>query len=134
MYICKHFKIHELVGPEVHAARGEKAWQLLDDRALETLDALRDKFGALTVNDWFWGGRFTESGLRTPGDKHYKPYSQHSFGRAFDCKFKGISAEEVRKYVLANKKEFPFLTSYENVVTWFHFDVRNVEAITVFNP
>lgn len=136
MYKCKHFTIKELVPEDVYKRRGEKAWTVFDDRALMTLDALRDKFGSLTVNDWSWGGTFSQSGLRTSDSKHYSQYSQHTFGRAFDCKFKEHTAEEVREYVLANKSEFPYIGGLELGISWFHFDVRGHDEgeIITFYP
>ena len=87
MYICKHFKIQELVPPEVFKIRGEKAWELLDERALITLDAIRNRYGTTIVNDYDNGGKRKWSGLRTSESPYFSPYSQHTFGRAFDCVF-----------------------------------------------
>ena len=122
------FQLQELVPPEIYTARGERAWELLDVRALITLQTLRDTFGPITVNDWLWGGQHTESGLRSFTTPTGAAWSQHRFGRAFDCKFKDATPQEVHDYALANPESFPFLTTIENPVatpTWFHFDVRN---------
>ncbi len=127
--------IKELVSRKVFLDRGEKAWSLLDERALKTLDRLREKFGPITINDWSWGGSNEYRGLREPECKIGADYSQHRFGRAFDCKFRDISADTVREYILSNPKEFPFITSLEMNVTWLHFDVRNHSlGILKFNP
>ena len=132
MYICKHFKIHELVPPRIYEKRGEKAWELLDERALITLDALRDRFGVATVNNYKFGGTRLWSGLRTPDSPYYSETSQHSLGKAFDVIFKEIDAEEAREYILTHPSEFPFITGLELDVSWLHFDVRNTTAIKVF--
>ena len=136
MYKTKHFTITELVPPDVYEARGDRAWSLLDDRALETLDALRDKFGKTTVNNWQWNGFRKWSGLRTPGSPYFSKYSQHTFGRAFDCIFAETTAEEVREYVLEHQDEFPHIRGIELDVTWLHFDVGNRpgDDIYTFNP
>jgi hypothetical protein len=133
-YIPKHFKVHELVPRHVFEERGEAAIELLDDRLLRTLDALRDKFGSMTVNNWFWGGNRQWSGLRTERSPHGTMYSQHRFGRAADCLFKDHTAEQVRRYVLDNPSEFPFITFVELDISWFHFDVRNCPSITTWSP
>lgn len=52
---AKHFKIVELVPPHAHHARGEKAWELIDPRLIDTLDRLRGHYGKMTVNNWYWG-------------------------------------------------------------------------------
>lgn len=136
MYKCKHFVIEELVPRHVHEDRGERAWSLFDDRALQTLDTLRDKFGRTTINNWKWGGDREWSGLRTSESPYGSQYSQHRLGRAFDCIFADIAAEEVREYILAHQDEFPFITAIEEDVSWLHFDVRNggYDGIFVFRP
>ena len=136
MYICKHFVIEELVSPQTHKDRGEKAWQLLDDRMLITLDRLREKYGRMTVNSWKWGGNREWSGLRTADSPYFSKYSQHSFGRAADIIFNDITAEEVRQDILDNPDDptFEFINSIELGVSWLHMDCRNVERIFAFHP
>jgi len=134
MYQCRHFIIQELVPPHVYEARKELAWHLLDAGALRMLDLLRDHFGPTVVNDWHNSGNRKWSGLRTAGCPHFSEYSQHTFGRAFDCIFLDTDAHSVRNYVLLHKSEFPEITAVEKGVDWFHFDVRNCVSIKLFNP
>jgi len=134
MYKCKHFKIQELVPQHVYEARGDKAWELLDKNALITLDLIRDAFGATTVNNWHIGGERNWSGLRTSDSPYYSPYSQHSFGRAFDCIFSSKTAQQVRQAILNNRDEFPLLTAMELDTNWLHFDCRNTYRIKTFMP
>jgi hypothetical protein len=134
-FTCDHFGIKELVSRAVYADRGEKAWSLLDERALKTLDQLREKFGPVTVNDWSWGGANEYRGYREPSCGIGAQYSQHRFGRGFDCSFRNVSADQVRDYILSNPEEFLFITSIEMNVSWLHFDVRNnTDAILKFYP
>jgi hypothetical protein len=138
-YRPKHFELRELVPPDIHAARGDAAWELLDPRALVLLDALRDTFGPCTVNDWHRGGRFKESGLRDVVTGTGARYSQHKYGRAFDCKFADATPGHVFDYLLERAIEFPELTVLEDVKatpSWLHFDVRaaNWEGIRVVKP
>lgn len=134
MYKCKWFNIKELVSPGTYSARGEKAWQLLDDRLLITLDRLREKYGRMTVNNWSYGGNREWSGLRTPDSPWYSTYSQHSFGRAADIIFNDVTAEEVRQDILAAPDDNTFvnITSFEEGTSWLHVDVRNVDRILTF--
>ncbi len=134
MYRPRFFKIQELVPPSVYGDQGSKALRLIDDRALMTLDQLRLKFGLCTVNDWCFGGQYEQSGLRTPEAPEYSPTSQHTFGRAMDCKFRDHSADEVREFIINNKSAFPFIVFMEIDISWFHFDVRNGERITLWSP
>ena len=134
MYKCKHFAIHELVPPDVYKERGERAWELLDDRLLITVDALRDMYGQMTINNYFWNGPRHWSGLRTPDSPYYSPYSQHTFGRAADCLFEVHTAEHVRNEILANRTMFEHINSIELGVSWLHFDVRNTQRIKTYYP
>lgn len=133
-YIPKHFAIHELVPEHVFQARGDKAIELLDPRLLITLDTLREKFGVITVNNWFWGGNRQWSCLRTEKSPHGSMFSQHRFGRAADCLFKSFSAEEIRKHILKNPDQFPHITFLELDTDWLHFDVRNCKGIVTWSP
>ncbi|AEA99037.1 D-Ala-D-Ala carboxypeptidase family metallohydrolase [Alteromonas mediterranea] len=135
MYKPKYFIAQELVPKSVFLKRGARSLELIDERLLITIDQLREKFGPCTINNWHSGGGFTESGLRTPDCKHYSPFSQHTFGRAADCKFSKATPEEVRHYILTHPEEFPFITFVElDTPTWVHIDVRNCKAITTWSP
>ncbi|MFH2047000.1 MAG: hypothetical protein ABIK92_17870 [Pseudomonadota bacterium] len=136
MYKCKHFLIYELVPRRVFEERGEKAWELLDDRLLITLDKLRDRYGSITVNNYYWGKEREWSGLRTSDSPYYSPYSQHSFGRAADCLFADNSAEAIRQDILANPSDpaFALIGSIELGVSWLHFDIRNCDRIKTYYP
>lgn len=136
MYKCEHFSIHELVPPDVFNKRQEKAWELLDERLLITLDKLRERYGLITVNNYYWGKDREWSGLRTSDSPYYSPFSQHTFGRAADCLFSNISTEELRQEILANPTDpdFELIGSIELGVSWLHFDVRNCERIKTYYP
>ncbi len=125
MYKCRNFKLYELIDRELFRASGEAAWLRFDDRALITLDTLRDHLGPLTVNDWYWHGRFNWRGLRHPGYSEYSPTSQHASGRAFDCVSRLHTAEEMRQFIYSNPDLFPHIRGIEVGVNWLHFDVGN---------
>ena len=104
------------------------------DRVLKGLDMLREDLGPVTVNNWYWAGKFQNRGLRT--SKYYKgrvSYSQHTFGRAFDFDVKGMSAEQVRIHIRANHSKYG-ITAIENGVNWVHADWRNCEPLKQFTP
>lgn len=134
MYKCKWFNIKELVSKETYAKRGEKSWQLMDDRLLMTIDKLREKYGKMTINSWSFGGNRNWAGLRTSDSPWYSTYSQHTFGRAVDIIFNDITAEEVRKDILADPDSdvFASINSFEEGTSWLHIDVRNVDRILTF--
>jgi len=85
------------------------------------------------LNNYKFGGTRLWSGLRTPDSPYYSETSQHSLGKAFDVVFKYVQAEEVREFILNNRDLFPYVTGLELDVSWLHFDVRNTNAIKVFN-
>ena len=111
--MINYFGIEELVPRSIYNRRGDKAWQLLDMQTLQTLEWLRENLGQCTVNNWKWGGNFSQSGLRTfeiymqdgftmvneAKLKMADSLSQHKYGRAFDCKFKDYTAEEARQWI-----------------------------------
>ena len=136
MYKCNHFKIQELVPPKVYKTCKNKAWRLLDDRVLITLDRLRERYGPITVNNWHSGKDREWSGLRTPDSPYYSANSQHTFGRAADCLFSRTDAESVRQDILAAPvdKDFELIGSLELGVSWLHFDVRNCKRIKTYYP
>jgi hypothetical protein len=136
MYKCEHFVIQELVPQHVYEDRGWRAWELLDDRALLTLDLLRKEFGATIVNNWHTGGDRGWSGLRTSLSPYGTQYSQHRLGQAFDCIFPHRASEDVREHVLAHPEEFPFIRELELGISWFHFSVGNRRGggIFTYNP
>ena len=135
MYIPEYFDVRELVSPITFQQRREKSLLLLDDRALVTLDRLRERYGVLTVNNWHLGGSREWSGLRTKESPYFSQYSQHTFGRAFDCIFKEVSANEVRQDIIAgydSDQDFEFINAIELGTSWLHFDVRNTERLMRF--
>jgi hypothetical protein len=138
-YKPNHFKIYELVPPRVVEDRGEKGLELLDADLLRDLDTLRATLGRpMTVNNYYWGGRFQARGLRIPGMPDYKLYSMHSFGKAFDFDVQGMTAEEVRQHIIANRSRYPAIKAMEAGVNWCHVDSRNKlfaqDKIFLFDP
>lgn len=134
MYRCQYFVLQELLPPNVYHDR--PSWELLDDRLLRALDALRERYGPMIVNNWHTGGERQWSGLRTPESPYYSRYSQHSFGRAADCLFSLTTAEKVRESILASPDDpaHRLITSFEEETSWLHIDVRNCERIKRFKP
>jgi hypothetical protein len=128
-YRPKYFQLHEVVYPGAIQARGEKAWELMDERILRGADWLREKFGPCVINGKLGGKSFTESGLRDPFTATGAKFSQHKFGRAVDLKFVRVTAKEVYDYILKNQPEAREngITTVEDIAhtpTWCHIDCR----------
>lgn len=147
-YEAIHFKLYELVDPNVYAAYGNMAWKFLDKNCLMAIDTLRALFGPLTVNDWKWGGKFQWSGLRTSASG-YSELSAHYRGCAFDVKSKSFTGEQMRmslklyeayltfggdlseiKYNMLIKMFFDFINEIEEDTSfWLHVARVNREEL-----
>ena len=134
MYKCKHFIIQELVPKDIYEKYGEQAWQFLDERALITLDALREYYGKIVINDWNWGGKNQYRGFRPPNCTIGAKLSQHRFGRAFDCILRQNGINHGRDFILEHPDYFPYINAIEMDVNWLHLDVRNCKRIMKFYP
>ena len=125
LYTPNNFTIKELVSREIYNKFGEKAWQFFDERLLRNLQHLRELLGKpVYVNDWkdFSYRGFDASEYRIKGT------SQHNHGRAIDCHAKGMTAQELRDFVIKNQASFPEPNMWiEDNVNWLHFDVRHRE-------
>ncbi|MCO6501358.1 MAG: hypothetical protein J5I47_13415 [Vicingus serpentipes] len=100
---------------------------LLDKKLITVDQFMRERYGKVTINNWYYGGNRNWSGIRTPDSPYYSQFSQHSYGRASDKIFKEITAEEVRADIKNNYvslyKELG-LSCIEDNVDWLHSDVR----------
>jgi uncharacterized protein YcbK (DUF882 family) len=122
-----NFSVKELVPEEVYIDRGEKSIEIMDKELLVFIDNLRDHLGRrITINTWEWGGLYSYRGLRTENSTHYKPYSQHTFGKALDFDVDGMTAEAVRQWIVANRNMewVQPITFIEGDVGWVHVDTR----------
>lgn len=122
-----NFTACEFVPKSIYNLRGEKAVQLMDKEVLVFIDKLRDVLGKrITINDWKWGGQFSQRGLRTSESRYFKPFSQHTFGKALDFDVEGMTAKEVRKWIIEHceLEWIKPITFIEDGVSWVHIDTR----------
>lgn len=127
MYRPEHFEIHELVPKrlyEEYQAMGkqDKLWLLFDDRMLLAIDIIRKAYGRIIINDWYWGGRYDESGWRYWFTTTGALLSQHKFGRAFDLKPVNVGVEEIRHRIINRKICCGLITRVEDRTNWLHID------------
>jgi len=131
--VKKYFKVQELVSKAVYDKWGEKSWNFLDEKLLETLLVLRRDIlkVPLVCNDWVYGGKNSQRGLREnicsivkeKTDKGVLYLSQHNFGKAVDLVSSKMSAEDMRKTIKANAKKLPYNVRVEDGVSWLHIDL-----------
>ena len=94
----------------------------LNERLIFSDQMLRNKFGPVTLNNWWNGGRFNERGLRVCGTSTGAELSDHFQGNASDKVFKNATAEEVRDYIKLNWKVLG-ITIIEADTNWVHSSV-----------
>ena len=112
--MIKNFDIKELVCPHVLKVRGEAAWSFFDPRILLFLGWLRTELGKPVYVNWLEKG-FTQRGLRcnlcqlvNDNTKKNQTYnSAHVRGQAIDFNVKGMTCDEVRKWLILNKQKLP---------------------------
>ena len=131
-YRPPNFTLRELVSKRTLDKYGEKAWEFLDERATRNLQFIRDNLGPTIVNTPIYQYRgFDAIEFRKSG------YSQHNMGRGFDYIVRGMTAEQVRKWVIENQNRFPEPNMWIEVIdTHNHIDVRysTKEGVYPFNP
>lgn len=131
--IKQYFDIQELVCKHVYTKFGQVAWSFFDERLLETLLVIREKLGKpIYVNNWQVGGNLTQRGLRcnvcvlvsekTALEKVYM--STHIQGNGIDFDVQGMSAAEVRGWIIKNQILLPYPVRLEDNVSWVHLDMR----------
>lgn len=133
MGVSKYFDIREFVPKLIWDTYGERSAWFVDPRMIESMDWLRDFFGApITVNNWHTGGRFQERGFRHPNTTTGGRLSQHRFGRACDFNVQGLTAQDVYYTILdywddvTVKTYFTTLEDINYTKTWTHIDIRSV--------
>lgn len=137
----KHFVLQELVCQDVYNKYGTMAWQFLDNKLLETLEFIREHLGKpIIINNWHRGGHFSQRGLRCNlcplvRDKDTPYLSTHIFGQGVDFDVKGMTAKEVRRWIIKHQHQLPYNIRLETDISWIHLDVRGgKDKITYFKP
>lgn len=98
----------------------------LNPKLIEADQKLRDRFGPVTLNNWWNNGRFNERGLRVCGTTTGAQLSDHFQGNASDKVFKDVTAEEVRNEI-KNKWQGYGITIIEADTSWVHSSVAWVK-------
>lgn len=136
--IKKFFKIQEFVDERTFKRWGDNAWNFLDDKLLETIIVLRRDIlkVPLVCNDWSWGGKNQQRGLRTnlsplvkdKSDKGILYLTQHAMGKAVDFVSNKMSADQMRKLIKENANKLPYQCRVEDgasAPTWLHIDTMS---------
>jgi len=137
--IKDYFCVEELVDKTVFDKYGQSSWKFIDKTILETLLIIREGIGfPMTINNWKWGGRFSQRGLRHNQSQLVKSktrlyLSAHIFGKAFDFDVQGMTAVDVRKWIVENADLFPYKVRLERnmngkPISWVHIDTMSDDS------
>ena len=142
--IKKYFDITEFVSEDVLTKYGEEqSWNFIDSKLLENILYVRETLNSpITINNWKWGGIFSQRGLRHNMQDIVKKktnkgsiyLSGHVLGCAVDFDVKGMTAQEVRNWLILNKNKLPHNFRLERGVNWVHMDTANnsLEIVQIF--
>lgn len=141
--ILRFFDVRELVSPEAYEKYKHHGnyffLSRIDKRLLENLLWVRINVDAkITVNDWLWGRRFTQRGIRDTSTsmvqkralKNDAWLSTHVLSMGLDYDVEGQTAEEHRAWLVENSENLPHPIRLERKykgeqITWVHMDVAD---------
>jgi len=127
-----------MVPPELIKLPEDYLWGLFDENLLIVIDRLREALNRpITVNNWKSGGKFSLRGFRPKNCKTGAPKSAHKLGKGLDFDVKGMTAQQVRDYIISHQNMFPEITRMEAGTSWVHLDCvprTNWTGIKLFNP
>ena len=136
-----YFKPQELVSPQVYNRFGADSFQFFSTDLLHTLLVIRKNINRpITINNWHVGGTFSQRGLRDNQTPIFKKkfvnnslyLSGHVLGMAVDFDVQGLSAHEVRQWLVNNEEILPCKIRLEHLlrgveINWVHLDVKFTE-------
>lgn len=127
MMLTEHFDLREFVPPEIHSIYGDNSIWFLDREMVGLAEQLRIDLNApITINNWHTGGKYKNSGYRSPDCPEGKELSDHKRMIALDIKVRGMTAEQVRQHLRDNYFMYDdVLTTIEkDTPTWVHISKR----------
>lgn len=132
IYLTKHFIAQEYICKEIYNSLPNKNFSffLIDARILvfqELLRFLTNK--QIIINNYIFGGKFNNRGLRNQNSGIGAKYSQHNFGRATDFDVLSISADDVRKIIIENWEEIKIFEDRNKI----HDFIKNIKNILKYN-
>lgn len=142
--VSKNFTLQEFIPQSVWNQFGPSGLWFVDQRLIDSVQWLREQLGVqVIINNWNTGGTFQNRGFRPNTSPQYKPFSQHSFGRAIDASSPNMPHKDVYKWVLDNQDlilentSFTTIESIEAAPTWLHLDIReipNAKELLIVKP
>lgn len=130
--ISKNFYAHEFLPPGMFKMFGNNGLRYIDPQLIDIAEALRERFREpVTINNYYFKGNFSLSGLRPHHTNIGAKFSDHKFGRAIDVKIRDVDPEDVRNEISINYPKWRDLgvTAIElNTPTWTHISTANFNS------
>lgn len=105
--ITPNFYLDEFINPETYNRFKERSTRYIRQELVIAVQLFRDIVGkGVTVNDWYNGGGYQESGLRDFETGTGATYSMHKFGAAADLKVSKMTSYEMAEVVKENWLDF----------------------------
>ena len=135
MKISANFKSEEFLHPDLVKYCDDRGYDhrwFINKRLVMFCEWLREKCEgeAVVINNWSWGGRLDDAGLRICGTDTGATHSQHKYKSAVDIHVSGYSTTQLREIVVENftyvNKVFDITTieKISKTPTWLHVDTR----------
>lgn len=150
------FDLREFVSPSLFSRRGESSIWHIHPKLFTLCQFNKDFFSerydeevTVIINDWLWGGQYSESGWRHPASKAGSELSFHKGGlcSAADLKYRlkrtghWIDADRIRDTILLHQELFMqaglrAMESADFAPTWVHQDLRHtgLDHILIVKP
>ena len=138
MKVSKDFFITEFVPRLIWNEYGSDSIRFIDLKLIYIAQYIRDWFNQpITINNWFEGGKYNESGYRLPGTVTGSWLSAHKARMAIDIKFSSIETNRTVYEAITGSIKTKFyrdlqdlgLTAVEsNALTkdgWLHLTTEN---------
>jgi hypothetical protein len=132
-----YFLVQELVSERVYILCGDMSIALIPLEELITVVTLRKELDrAMYINTWCFPKmkRFDGRGYRDLLEETGSLGSQHRIAKGWDYDVVGMTAQEVRDFIIENQNKFPHIRRLEDGVSWTHHDSKctNKNEIDLF--
>lgn len=142
MKLNDYFELQEFVPPQIYSKFGDRSIQFLDPKIIALATAYREFFKLpVKINNWHTGGPYSYRGYRPPRVNIGSEYSQHKFGRAFDCNIGSYTSQQMFDLIVENFEHFKqygltTLENYKFTDGWLHSDVRvtGIDKLLIVDP
>ena len=128
--VSDNFYLDEYVHPEIYKRFKGESKLYINPQLFVLVQAIRSRWGkSITINNWYNGGRFINSGLRdykNPLGKLNR--SRHYYGLCADLKtddIKGLQQHVANNADYYYKLGLRVIEDFDYTKTWLHISVEN---------